>query len=302
MVIESKKKIPITGINQPQQFSQPFTTGSDLNPPKETTSSQPEIIRDQITGNITGAKFPNGKILMGNASEIKNQISLYTNKMATPTGAIEGSAAAANQQRIEEFMPMAAKIGELDKSILAQAETTPLRYGQALGAGLNVGGTAAAGGAVVGAASGLVGSGGTLSIPAAAILGSLGGVGGFITGTYQNLKAQRKGVVDIKAGSLNEGITNLKSLIKYANSDPQNAEEYYRAFNEQLSYIERDHGSLKMDTNGWFKTLNDGDPQLADYQRFDDMQRELLIINMKTALITPDPKKALQLGISDIAT
>ena len=86
-----------------------------------------------------------------------------------------------------------------------------------------------------------------------------------------------------------------------ANADPANAEQYFKAFDEQLTYIQRDYGTLKLDTKGFIASItDDGTPEIAEFTRFYQPggERDRLVFAMQQALATPDPRKALDLELS----
>jgi len=129
-----------------------------------------------------------------------------------------------------------------------------------------------------------------------------------VTQIRGNLKSQQQGKITAGGQALSDGQANLKKLVTLANRDPANAELYAQMFNEQLSYIERDYGNLKLDTQGFLKDITgvDGTPQLADYYRFyNDGQRDLAVAQMQAALINPNPSADLSLleaGVADYET
>ena len=97
-----KKKPNETQIDLPPvEQQQPEQKPEGYGKPIQVT--QPEAIRDEETGKVTGVRLPNGKTMVGvGTKEAKAQAENYTEKRTLPTGAIEATAGGqARQQQIQ---------------------------------------------------------------------------------------------------------------------------------------------------------------------------------------------------------
>ena len=269
--------------------------------PEPTKTTQPEIIRDD-KGHVTGVSLPDGRTFLGvGRDEALGLAENFLKKQQVPAGAIEaevGAEARRKQaetlQQQETGLGLASQVGQLSPEILDQVQRGKIEIGQVLGGGLAAATPGVAGGVVAGAAGGAL-VGGVGAIPGAVGGAVIGGVGAFVAGARSNLKSQKQGLVQAGAGSLMDGEKNLRKFVTAANKDPANAAEYMTMFNEQLSYIARDEGILKLDTKGFLKDISgvDGTPQIADYERFNIITRPFLEQQMQMALLNPDPNKNL---------
>jgi len=255
----------------------PFFTGSSGSSGGGTTNiaETPKNKRD-----ITNVELPSGEVAVGLSQKDFRQL-LNVSQGSQASGPGKGPSGLQQKERAA-LINLAKKTGQLDKSITGQIGEQPLDLQQAIGAGLGNVVPGVAGGATVGAVAG----GGIGAIPGALA----GGVGGFLVGIRSSIKSQQQGKITAGAQALADGQANLNNLIRLTNADPANADEYQRLFNEQLSYIERDYGILKLDTESFLKDISgaDGTPELANYQRFYDIQRDSYINKMNQAIITPN--------------
>ena len=260
--------------------------------PEEIKS--PQVFRDE-QGRLSGVELPGGKVFLGlNPKDVKKIIQDFKEERELPEGAVDVGTASELKRRRQLGTELAARIGQLSPGILEQIQRGEIDIGQILGGGAAAAIPGIAGGAATGALAGSVvpGAGTVVGAIGGAIVG---GVGAFIVGARSSLKSQKQGNIQAGAGALADGEMNLRKFITAANRDPSNAAEYQALFNEQLSYIERDYGILKLDTQGFLKDLSgaDGTPQLANYQRFYDISRDFYIEQMQTALLNPNPNKSL---------
>lgn len=243
-------------------------------------------------GNITGLRLPGGKDYLGSAADMRAIMEKYNKNRAVEEEPGVLSEFISEEEEEEERKKKAAELvgglGGLSPEILAQAQAGGIDIMQALGGGV----TAAIPGIIGGAVTGLA-TGGALSVPLAAA----GGVAAFLFGIRGNLKSQQSGKIQASSQSLAEGQMVLRRLVTAANSDPTNHVLYMDMFNEQLSYIERDYGSLQLETEGFLKDLSgaDGTPQLADYERFYQAGglRDYYMLQMQMAIANPNPTKML---------
>jgi hypothetical protein len=266
-------------------FKKKITSSSSSSSTPTTTSTTPEVIRDAETGRISGVTI-RGKSYLGLSEAEVNNIIGKQGPQPTPAGAVEASGVASTRRAIEEGVNLSEEIGKLNPEIVGSAEASQIDFGQAALAGLSAGaaaGTTTAAGLGIGAAAG-----GPVTLAVGAGITASAAVAGLISGTYLNIKDQQKGNVIVNKQALPDSVTNLRNLITLAKADPVNRFEYARAFNEQLSYIQRDRGILILDTSGFLKGFEDGTPALADYERFYEPSgmEEQLKLEMQLALIT----------------
>ena len=292
-LLKKKKKEP---------FVDPGKSGSLQSIPASETSSDKTKEKDKPvttftsseTGEVSGVTI-NGRTFFGvnekditkiTAAENQKRVALGQKPLPIMSQAI----AAQQEEQARRNAALASQVGQLDPNILAgaQGEGTDLRQ---------------LGGAAVGGALPAIGAGIAGSLAAAPATGGVsliltaGLVATAITQIKGNLKSQQQGKITAGGQALADGQANLKRLVTAANRDPANADLYFSMFNEQLSYIERDYGILQLDTQGFLKDLTgvDGTPQLADYGRFYEFQRDFSIAQMQAALLNPNPSADLSL-------
>lgn len=264
-------------------------------PIKTAASQKPAVplYTDQEKGEVTGFE-KDGKTFFrppGISDEewfgtVEKLSAKEARKTAIPEGAVTKKQLAQEKLGAE----LAGGVGQLNPEIVKAGElSSEIDIEQALSAGL----VTAAPGVVAGGAAGLLGGpGAPITVPLGAGIGA--GLG-FLQGVKSNIAAQRRGTTSASKQGLADGEKNIRKIITAANKNPADAAEYQNLFNEQLSYIERDYGKLKLDTQGYIKDITgvDGTPELADYQRFYDVSRDFYIREMQTALLNPDPAKIL---------
>lgn len=272
-----------------------------------TTQTQTEVMRNEA-GRLSGATIPDGRTFLGlSPDEVRKLSGQQADIAETPRGAVEASDAAAQREQAALGAQLAGQVGQIDPAIVAQAQAQGVDIEQALKSGVAgvipslVGG--AAGGAVLGAGVGAVGGAGVGAIPGAVIGGVGGAVTGLTRGIISNLKGQTGDTISTTATGLREREQNLRALIQDTNSNPSNAARNLALFNEQLALIDRDYSRLNLETQ---RDLNkflgqDGTPELARFEIFNNVggARELLIRDMQTALLNPNPTK-FSLSVDDL--
>jgi hypothetical protein len=226
-------------------------------------------------------------------------INLKTNMTATEEQIRKNIATQALQGQIEQSMipPPSAEALAASQQLGAINTFTPEQFnpvsiGQALKEGLVQGGTGAAAGAGVGAATGLV-TGGALSIPAAAVIGAIGGIGGFIKGTMQSLKRQTKENVAGEFSNLRQARINLKAIISDTNQGGDPIENMV-IFQQQLDIIDESYAKLKLIDQK--KPLGEDDTvEMAKFEMFYTAggARQYLVNEMQQAVYNPNPSKIL---------
>lgn len=221
-----------------------------------TLPTQPTLIRDQNTGQVSGVTLPNGKTYLGNQRDVNDIIQNYVNTNATPFGAVENNAPLANFAANQ----LANPTPETQQIISAiQNQKAPSNIGGILAEA----GTQAAVGAAAGAAGGAI-VGGVGAVPGAIAVGA----GGFIRGVYTALKndAQKNIVADYK--SYQDSLTNIKSIIANAGRDPLDAVQLYQI---ELAKIDAAERRLKAQTEAEWKDTTKW--QLVKIQDFNSYQR-----------------------------
>jgi len=145
------------------------------------------------------------------------------------------------------------------------------------------------GGAAAGAAGGAL-VGGVGAIPGALIGGAAGAVTSFISSAKSNLKAQQAGEFSADRTALTKGMTALSMLITDVNQNPQNAAEDAELFYKTLGMIDQAHARTYKDSqedlNQWLG--NDGTPELARFEVFDNVLRQTYINRFNAALQSPN--------------
>ncbi len=294
-----EKKDPLEGgmsVASPSDF--PIDTSNIKNAGTDAVKT----FTDVNTGRGTGVTI-RGRTFFGvNEEDIRNMTAAENQKRAAlgqPLLPVMSQAKAVQlEEQQRKGIGLAQGIGTLNPDITSQKERQGLDLKQLGGAAVGGIAPSVAGGAVAGGAA-IAGVGAATGGLAIAGLSALA-----ITRIASNLKAQQQGKITAGGQSLKDNQQTLNKLITLSNTDPANADIYAGMFNEQLSYIERDYGILQLDTEGFLKDITgaDGTPQLADYQRFYDSQRDLYITRMQAALINPNPTSDISLleaGVTD---
>ena len=167
--------------------------------------------------------------------------------------------------------------------------TDILSYEQAWKSALAGAGIGATGGVAVG-----LFTGGTASIP----LGVLGAIGGFATGFFSNLAAQRADMLKGESANVRKQEQNMLKLVMDVNrgGDPTRNLEM---FNSQMNLIGENYARLHMKSNDELSLWlgDDGHIQLERYEVFYSAggMRDILEAQMRDALANPNLMNNLQL-------
>lgn len=193
------------------------------------------------------------------------------------------------QQRMQQLL-QAAQAGLLTPEQLQSIGGSDVNVSEALGAG--------AVGAIPGVIGGAVGGAtvGALGGPIGAVAGAvIGGLGTFLTSVRGNIKGQQTGEFAADASALSKGERYLRSLVTDTNQNPQNAAENIALFYQTLNLIDAAHAKTWKDSQEDLNVFlgNDGTPQLAKFEVFDNTMRQYYISQFNTALNAPDPNKFL---------
>lgn len=218
----------------------------EVTPPKVL---QPQVIRNQETGEITGIKTPDGKVIMaGNKRESKELISTFSDNTPwdTPKGFVEAEDVAAAQQQFIQQQQAIQQLttGELQQGAqpnvdlsedpnAASAVLNPL----AVAGGITAGATA---GATVGALGGPVGS---------AVLGTIGGIVGGFTAFLGKLSSDKRQSTKeaYKVFTLATGERQTQ-LLNLANSGTIPPADVVFAYEQNLANIRAARASLQEKT------------------------------------------------------
>lgn len=160
--------------------------------PRKPNFTEPEIIRNQDTGEPTFVKMPDGRVVsvVGERPEqVQDLVSSQTKKTALPEGAVEATDVAAQQNNLEKQQEAIAGLGqEVDPSVTLGKD--PLAPGLARAGVLGSVGTTTA--ATIGAAA-LKGTAGVAALATAPVAGALAAAGGLaIFGAVINDKVKTK--------------------------------------------------------------------------------------------------------------
>ena len=266
-------------------------------PKKET----PGVFTDVNTGKPSGITTPQGETFLGlRPEEVQQYQQRRTGVGMQALPSIQEAKLMEEQQaRLQLIQQEAANVGNIPA---AQGQLTNPDLQQALQTGAAGAIPGVVGGIATGAlAGGLAGAAGIVGGPTALLtipaLATAGGIAGYLTATRSNLKSQASGVITGQQATLRKGESNLRALITDTNSHPENAFENLALFNDQLSRIDQAHANLNRDTSG-AEGLNswlgeDGTPQLAKFEDFNAITRDMLVNEMRNAMITPNPSKIL---------
>jgi len=255
-----------------------------------------ETFTNAKTGRASGVVGPDGKVYLGLSPE---DVDLFAQQQADiterpansqPVGTAQNQAE--QQQQINEAMQMAQQ-GLLSPEELQSVQGAPLDMGQALGAGAVGVLPGAVAGALTGAVGGLIA--GSPTGPGALVTGVLGAVGGFLIGMRSSIKSQQVGEFSADKAALTKGERYLRSLITDTNKNPQNSAENIALFYQTLNLIDSAHAKTWKDSQEDLNRFlgNDGTPELARFEVFDETMRNYYISQFNTALDQPNPNNIL---------
>ena len=194
-------------------------------------------------------------------------IEALSSQEARKTNVPQGATIAGTAQKQYELQQQIGQIGQI--GALTDATEAPIDWGQALTAGGAKILPSMLGGAGIGAAAGLMGSAGALSIPGAIVGGVTGSISGFVGGVMTNIKAQQKGELQAADIELTNARTNMRQLAMLASQDPANADIYIAQYNAQLTRVYQARRQTAAEVAGNLnKFMEDGREQLADFDAF----------------------------------
>jgi len=284
-----------------QQVEAQKTTALETPRAKLTT---PETFTNPQTGRASGITLPDGRTFLGLGPEDVNQVAQgEAARVARPanTQPVGTAQNQLNTQLRNQKLVELAQQGLLTPEEFQGITGASLDVKQALGAGAIGVLPGLAGGAATGLLAGAVGgatagaAAGGFVTPAAAALGALGALSGFLLAARSSIKGQQTGEFAADQAALTKGERMLRSLITDTNTNPQNAPENIALFYQTLNMIDAAHMKTWKDSQEDLNRFlgNDGTPQLAKFTTFDDSMRLYYINRFETALAQPDPSQIL---------
>lgn len=232
---------------------------------------------ERKAGQIAGIS-QNGKTTFADRKDVENILAKQQSKTqgGPATQAFEQGAIAQQQQTQQQAISQEAiaNLGLNPQQIAAIQSglvEAPIDWGQAITAGFANVIPSTVGGAVGGAALGLLGG------PAAPVTSTggaiIGGIGGFVTGLFNgiknNIKSQQSGEISASQDVLTNAKTNMRKLSTLAAKDPANAVLYVEAYNQQLAQVYKAQAQIKLETQGNLnKFMEDGTDILSDFELF----------------------------------
>lgn len=246
----------------------PNTQPKQPDTPPKVNASNVETFSTNDTQRASGVTMPDGRTFLGLGPEDVNKISQgEAERVARPEGT---NAVGTAQNQANEQFALEQSIGQIGQiGQLTPAEQADINFSQAIAAGAARVAPAAAGGAAVGAAAGLVGSGGAFSVPGAIVVGAAGAVGGFISGVMGNIKEQQRGELQAADIELTNARTSMRQLAMLASQNPQNADMYIAQYNQVLTRVHQARRQTQAEVSGDINAfMEDGREQLADFDIF----------------------------------
>lgn len=305
--------------NVKAQSEQDAAAIAESNKPPRANVNEPEEIKSGDTGQLRGAEFPDGRVLLGLRPSVIRK--MLENQAAKSTaGAAPAGTSREGQEALQEGAALAGSVGSIGN---VGGQATPLDQSQANLAGLRgaigpglagAGSLASAGalaglgfrGAATGARTGI--AAGLPGVVTGALVGAAiglisGAVAGFINGRIDNLQNQAKGNIAANQITLRESEGDLRKDIAAAWGGGNKA-PLVEDFNARLADIERGYTELKLATEQDVNLFlsQDGSAQLQRYAEFyrPGGAREQLIAEMRLALSsTPNSERAIQFMTDD---
>ena len=161
--------------------------------------------------------------------------------------------------------------------------------------------TAFATGAKVGGKAGLIaGPKGAIALGLAA--GTIAMAGVIFSNLKKNVASQKTGHISAQAEVLKQGRTNLRYYEALINLDPENAERYLEARDEQISKIHEAWRRMKIDTSTDLNLAlaKDGTSNLAKFEQFfmAGGYKDILDQRIRVALDSPNPEAGMAMMTS----
>jgi len=262
--------VSLSGYVPPQTQQQ---AAANIKIPDKLTTPPPTPPSTQVTAGkgqavITDAQGNQRIATPEDAQRGRAEIAGITGGMGAAQALEQSQVAEARGKRLQELMALGDQ-GILSPAELGALQEADIDWGQALTAGAARVLPGLAGGAAGGAALGLVGSGGVLSIPGAIIGGLAGAVTGMLSGVMGNIKTQQRGEIGAATDVLSQARSNLRQLRMIAETDPTRAEEAVKLYYDQISQVQRAHRQIQLETQGNLnKFMEDGTDILSDFELF----------------------------------
>jgi len=260
------------------KFKPPQPPGfSKLPPPKVPTP--PGIIRNGDTGNISGITLDDGTTLLGlNPAQVEQlaQSRLRATKGGAATREFEGEAVKKQEQvQQEQLMQQNQQLANqvLSPTATTAPQATDLSQKQAGFAAVREGLPGVVKSVGIGAAIG-AGAGapvaGVGAVPGAVIGAGIGLALGVYNAVVGSLESQASDSIAGQTKVLRDGKNNLNKIIALTKADPQNADKYLSAYQQQKIQINEAYANLKLDTSrSSFKFLSKvGTRALQGYANF----------------------------------
>ena len=282
---EEGEQEALQGLGTPRELPKPAPAPTPS--PEPDPSRDPEVFRDQKTGNITGVTIE-GKTFLGlNEEEVRSLVERRTKPIP---GTVEVGEATEERKQKSVQESISEEVGKV--VFTGDVEKDKLSIEQAIKSGLAGATAGVIGGAAVGAVAGGVPTAGIGAIPGAIAVGAVSGVGGFLAGFRANLKTQRTDMVKGEAQNLMKTEQNMLKLVMETNKFGDYSSTL-PMFNAQLSLIDENEQRLNLETtDDLSKWLGeDGHKQLEKYETFNSVggMRDILILQMQNAISNPDP-------------
>jgi hypothetical protein len=272
---------------------------NDANKERLRPMEEPEPIFDP-EGRVTGVRLPDGRTLQGNKYDVqgliadfygqgKQQLTQQKPSVFRDAAVMDQERFAAQQQNIT-LAKLSGSLRQINPSLVAEAQATPLNYRQAAQEALGNAATYAIGGAIA-AAPAAVATGGLAPVGAAVV----GGAGGFLNAFRASLKQQQTEAFAISTAGLADRKEILTKTIYLVNKDPANADEYVSEFKNQMALAEHDWARLNKQTQvAGAGFLGDASKEHAEFIRFFEQGgADAYFTRMNLALASPDPNAPL---------
>lgn len=285
---EDKGVVNQQGLDLPKPVERtptPQTTVPEIKP------SQPQVIRDQDTGKVSGVTLPDGRTILGNEKNIKAVIEKRFNEQQTPQGAVEGKQIAQNQNQIINAQEAANKLGQqvqpnVDLGQSPQETATNLGLNAVSIAGGVTGGAGV--GAAAGAALGTVVPG-IGNVVGGVAGGIIGGVVGGIGTVSAKISLDRRQATKEAFTVYKSAVKRDTELINLANSGMVSPDEIQLQYDLNLANLRASEAELKKQTRGAVnKQLSGAMDELIQVQAYLNKEGERRT-RLAIALQAPNP-------------
>lgn len=263
---------------------------------RSTAPLVPETFSSIESGRASGIALPDGRTFLGlTASDVDKIAAGEAERTARPAGTMEVGTTADIRQQLAQGQALTGQVGQFGQMGITPTDIDYAGAAQAaafesIPRTLTMLGSAAVGGALIGAktgaVTGAVGGGGVGAAPGAVIGAAVGLIAGVAGSMISEIKGQRRDTTNAQQRVLDEGKQTMKDWATLAEVDPANKAKYLAEYNKVAAQIDQAYRQMKLDTQRDVAKFERAIPNLAEFEAFYAAggERDTLDVEMRTAL------------------